>query len=163
MKHTFNVDEVYSNNKLIHQEILNTITHLKETDGILYDELGCTFCTNDSTTMHSYITQHINRSGLEVWRTMHVNHEPKSFQRTEALRKQIEGYARTRCHNYQALQERMDELNAGFIKYRDRAGVEYPEERQLHHLADIMPQELWDNMVITCPRGDWTVAVTQQI
>ena len=70
------INEAADNDKLKHQEIIDEVPEAKELDKLLYNELMGMVTGKISNTL--YIETNLKRSGMEMWRRLNKNNDPKT-------------------------------------------------------------------------------------
>ena len=101
------------------------------------------------------ISQNIKRSGLEIWRKLHRNNDPKTYATTDGYRRMIEQLSSTRCKDEKELSARFDKLQAAFDQYLLVSEKEYSQEDKLHRLVDILPANMYHQLSTILPMENW--------
>ena len=114
-ENTFNLKEKDLSGDLVHAEILAKIQNAEEIDTMLFNELMNML--NGDLAITRYIAQNVKRSGLEIWRKLHRNNDPNTYNTRDSYRRMIEQLASTRTKNTKELSEKFDKLEAAFDQY----------------------------------------------
>ena len=75
-------------------------------------------------SMTRYIAQNVKRSGLEIWRKMHRNNDPNTYNTRDSYKRMIEQLASSRSKNTKELEEKFTKLEAAFDQYEILTNVE---------------------------------------
>ena len=148
-----NLKEVNSNDELVHDEILKKATNAEEVDTMLFNEL-MNMLSGDTAIMR-YIAQNVKKSGLEIWRKLHPNNDPNTYNTKDSYRRMIEQLSANRTKNTKELSEKFDKLEAAFDQYELLTGTEYNQEDKLHRLINILPSDVYQQLSIIMPMERW--------
>ena len=72
-----NLKETDEKGDLVHKDIMDQVQNADECDQLMFNEL-MNMLTGD-LAMTRYISQNVKRSGLEIWRKMHRNNDPNTY------------------------------------------------------------------------------------
>ena len=114
--------------EFVHQEILTKVPNANELDTLLFNELMSML--KGELASARYIAQNVKRSGVEIWRKLNRNNDPRTYATTDGYRRMIEQLASTRCKDEKELRDRFDKLEAAFNQYLIVSNKEYsPEDK----------------------------------
>ena len=87
----------------------------QEIDTIMFNDM-MNMITGD-LSITRYISQNVKRSGLEIWRKLHRNNDPHTYNSKDSYRRQIEQLSLNRSKDEKELRSKFEELEAAFDQY----------------------------------------------
>ena len=133
---------------MVHKDIIDKVPNAHELDTLLFNEL--LNMLKGDVAITRYIAQNVKRSGVEIWRKLNRNNDPKTYATTDGYRRMIEQLASTRCKDETELRDKFEKLEAAFDQYMIVSGKEYNPEDKLHRMVDILPanvyHQLWPSL-----------------
>ena len=84
-----------STNDPKHQKLLDDVPDALRLDKILYNEMMSMITGEVAKSL--YITTNIQESGVEMWRHMHKNNDPKTYQTVDGHMRTLTSLTATRC------------------------------------------------------------------
>ena len=126
-----------------HKKLLDEVPDAKTLDKLLFNELMS--MVTGETAKSLYITTNLKESGVEMWRRMHKNNDPKTYQTVDGHMRTITSLTATRCKGLNDLRERLEKYDIAVHKYSEAGGEVLTEVMKRHHLINITPEELYMN------------------
>ena len=148
--------ETDAHGEMVHKEIIGKVPNAHELDTLLFNEL--LNMLKGDVAITRYIAQNVKRSGVEIWRKLNRNNDPKTYATTDGYRRMIEQLASTRCKDEKELRDKFEKLEAAFDQYMIVSGKEYNSEDKLHRMVDILPANVYHQLSATVALEDWTYA-----
>ena len=78
-----------------------------------------------------------------MWRRMHKNTDPKTYQTVDGHLRIITSLTATRCRGINDLRGRLEQYDIAIHKYLEAGGEAMSEVSKRHHLINITPEELF--------------------
>ena len=128
--------------KFKHQTLLDEVPDAAKLDKLLYNEL-MSMITGD-VAKSLYITTNLKESGVEMWRRMHKNNDPKTYQTVDGHMRTVTTLTATRCRGLNDLRERLEKYDVAVHKYLEAGGEAMSEVMKRHHLINITPEKLFE-------------------
>ena len=141
---SINLNEVNENDELVHASLINNIVehgddpNKLDTD-ILYELMGC---IDGELATNTYITLNFKRSGMEFWRRILKNSDPKTYGTVDNHLAKIRSITKDHCKSVNELRERMNELELAYDRYFRAGGTPASEAHQKHELLSIIPMDI---------------------
>lgn len=104
----------------------------------------------------NYIDTNLKKCGMEVWRRMNKNNDPKTFTTVDGHLRIINDLAKTRCKTMKELRERLESTKMAHHKYIQAGGEELSNVTKRHNLVNILPDMLIQQLQVQDGFGDWT-------
>ena len=79
-----------------------------------------------------------------MWRRMHKNNDPKTYQTVDGHMRTITSLTATRCRGLNDLRERLEKYDIAVHKYAKAGGEAMSEVMKRHHLINITPEKLFE-------------------
>ena len=99
-------------------------------------------CIEGNYAKNTYVTLNFNKSGMEFWRRIHKNNDPKTFGTIDNHLNKIRAITTGRCKNVDELRNRLNDLELAYNRYYLAGGKPVPEEQQKHELTNITPIDI---------------------
>ena len=91
-----------------------------------------------------YITTNIQESGIEMWRRMHKNNDPKTYQTVDGHMRILTSLTATRCRGINDLRGRLEQFDVAVHKYLAAGGEVLSEVMKRHHLINITTEKVYE-------------------
>jgi len=103
-----------------------------------------------------YIKTNLKKSGMEIWRRLNKDNDPKTFTTSEGHLRQITELFKSRCKDMTELIDRMEKIKMQTLRFMEAGGVPLTEIVRRHNLMSILPPSMIQYMQIQDGFVDWT-------